>query len=1154
MDFGEEEKKILKFWKDNKIFEKSISQRKNGKIFNFFDGPPFATGSPHYGHILASTIKDVIPRYWTMKGYYVPRRWGWDCHGLPIENIVEQKLNISGKKQIEEIGINKFNKTCRENVLTYTKEWGKMVDRIGRFIDFKNSYKTMDNNYIESVWWALKEIYKKGLIYQGRKVLLYCPRCETPISNFEVAMDNSYKDLEEESVTIKFKAKDSKNFGVKDGNLYFLAWTTTPWTLPANAALAISLNLDYILAKQNKEFYILAESRKEILKSDFQILKKFKGKNLVGLEYESLYAQRDSSLRPAGLAQNDGGGYKVLSADFVTAQEGTGIVHIAPVYGEDDYNLGLKFDLPIIPLLDSKGIFNKQAPKFIQGQYFKKANKLIKDDLSKRDIVYKIENTIHSYPFCWRCGAMLFYNAIPAWFINIQKIKGKLIKHNKKINWYPSHLQKGRFQKGIESAPDWTISRNRYWASPLPIWKCAKCGQLEVIGSKKDLLKQKFSTNKYFVLRHGESECHKNETAVSSIGKNLCPLTNKGKQHIKRVAKELKKQKIDIIFSSDLLRTKQTAEIVGKEMGIKVKFDKRLREIKFGIYDGNPIKEWIDFWKSRADRFTKRPPKGENYKDVKDRVGRFLKIIDKKYKGKNILIVSHGGPILMMNSIMKGFSREQVLSLDTFKKMVKVGDWHKLDFKILPYNADGELDFHRPYIDEVKFMCAKCGEKMERVPEVIDCWVESASMPFAELHYPFENKNYFQKRFPAQFVSEYIAQTRAWFYVMHAISCILFDKPPFKNVVATGTILNEKGEKLSKSKNNFPDPKSVLEKYGADALRIYLMSSPVMKGEDLYFSEQELKENYQKVILLLLNVFSFYKEYQLPLSGNVKAEHILDKWILSRLNCLKREVYGKMDNYDVVSSSRAIKDFISDISLWYLRRSRDRFKKGDKQGIKVFKFVLFELSKIMASFTPFISEYIYQKIGGKKQSVHLEDLPKINKKLIDEKLDEQMEVVREIVGEALAQRAEAGIKVRQPLALLRIKNYDLKFKNNEELLGLIKDEINVKDIVFDSKIKNKIELDIKITPELKEQGIVREVIRGIQGMRKSAGYKPRHKILIRYFGNAELNKILSRNTEFILMELTAKDFLCGKRPKQIFDIEKEFRIDNQNLWLGIKKI
>ena len=985
MDFGKEEKKILRFWKKNKIFEKTLSQRKNGRIFNFYDGPPFATGSPHYGHILASTIKDVVPRYWTMKGYYVPRRWGWDCHGLPIENIVEQKLGISGKKQIEEIGIGKFNKTCRENVLTFTKEWGKMVDRIGRFIDFKNSYKTMDNNYIESVWWAIKEIYKKGLIYEGRKVLLYCPRCETPISNFEVAMDNSYKDLEEESVVIKFKVKDNKSFGVKERDLYFLAWTTTPWTLPSNAALAVSKNLDYILARQNKEFYILAETRKEILGKDFQILKRFKGKEIIGLKYEPLYKRAEEKQKDCfAVARNSrkqGARYKVLPADFVSAEEGTGIVHIAPVYGEDDYNLGLKFDLPIIPLLDSKGLFNKQAPKFIQGQYFKKADELVKQDLSQRNIIYATENTRHSYPFCWRCGAVLFYNAIPAWFINIQKIKDKLIKHNKKINWYPLHLKLGRFQKGIESAPDWTISRNRYWASPLPIWKCAQCGRFEVVGSVKELNKLS---------------------------------------------------------------------------------DKRI------------------------------------------------------------------------------------------------------------------ADLHRPFIDKITFKCAKCNGLMKRVPEVIDCWVESASMPFAELHYPFENKKYFKERFPAQFVSEYIAQTRAWFYVMHAVSCILFDKPPFENVVATGTILNEKGEKLSKSKNNFPDPEKVLEKYGADALRFYLMSSSVMKGEDLYFSEQELQENYQKNILLLLNVFSFYKEYSLRMPGSVKPEHILDKWILSLLNRLKTDVYGYMDNYDVVSSSRAIKDFISDVSIWYLRRSRDRFKKNDKQGVQVFGLALFELSKIMAPFTPFIAEYIYQRTADsgqrtrikKLQSVHLEDLPKINKKFIDKDLEKQMEFAREIVREALSHRAQAGIKVRQPLNNFQFSIFNFQLK--QELLDIIKEEINVKEVKqISEKDFSKLNgrkwlilkkdnlwaaLDIEITPELKEQGIVREVIREIQGMRKNAGYKPRDEILIRYSGSAAINKILSRNREFILAELTAKDFLAGDRPKQVFDIEKEFKIDSQNLWLGIKRV
>ncbi len=1140
-DFAKEEKRILKFWKDNKIFEKTLSQRKKGKIFNFFDGPPFATGSPHYGHILASTIKDVIPRYWTMKGYYVPRRWGWDCHGLPIENIVEKKLNISGKKQIEEIGVDKFNKACCSNVLTYTEEWGKMVDRIGRFIDFKSSYKTMDNNYIESVWWAFKEIYKKGLIYEARKVLLYCPRCETPISNFEVAMDNSYKDVEEESVTIKFKIKNNKDFFAKYSNLYFLAWTTTPWTLPANQALAVAKNLDYILVKQNKEFYILSESRKEILGNDFQVLKKFKGKDLVGLEYEPLYEKSK--------IQNT---YKILSGDFVTAEEGTGIVHIAPVYGEDDYKLGLEFDLPIIPLLNSKGVFNKQAPDFIQGEYFKKADKLIKQDLSKKNIVYKIEKTMHSYPFCWRCETALFYNAIPAWFINIQKIKKRLIALNKKINWYPAHLKQGRFQKIIESAPDWTISRNRYWASPIPIWKCANCERLEVIGSKKDLLKQKFTTNKYFTLRHGHSCSQKKDVLVSWPEKIVCPLTDKGRKQVQQTAKKLVNKKIDIIYASDLLRTKQTAEIVAKKLGVGIKYDSRLREKDFGVYNGKlKVKFWKDF-PNQADFFHKKPKNGENWIDCQERMVDFIKDINKKHKNKNILIVSHGDSLWLLESAMKGLNKEQTLEQKIKKNYPETAEWRAIDFKIFPYNEAGELDFHRPYIDDVKFSCAKCNKKMERIPEVLDCWVESASMPFAELNYPFENKKYFEKRFPAQFVSEYIAQTRTWFYYMLAISCILFDKSPFENVVATGTILNEKGEKLSKSKKNFPNPELALEKYGADALRFYLISSSVMKGEDLYFVEQELKEIYQKNILLLLNIFSFYKEYQtpLPLSSVSKPKHILDKWILSRLNGLKKDTTENMDNYDVVSATRAIKDFINDFSVWYLRRSRDRFKKGDKQGIKIFGFVFLELSKVMAPFTPFIAEYIYQRIGGKRSSIHLEDWVKIDKKFIDKKLEQKMDTAREIVTQALSQRAKAEIKIRQPLASFKVQSSKFKVQNDKELLELIKDEINVKEIVFGGSMK----LDTKITRELREEGIVRDVIRQVQGMRKKAGYKPKHRILVRYSGTEQLNAILMRNKDFIVKELRADDFLEGDRPKRVFNIERETTIDNQKLWLGIRKI
>jgi len=951
INFPKIEEKILKFWQKNKIFEKSISRRKGNPFFSFYDGPPFATGLPHYGHILASTIKDVIPRYWTMKGYYVPRRWGWDCHGLPIENIIEEKLKISGRKQIEKKGIGKFNKFCRETVLLYTKEWGKMVERIGRFVDFENSYKTMDNNYIESVWWALKKTWDKGLIYEGRRVLLYCPRCECPISNFEVAMDNSYKEVAEESIFVKFRTKNAeKIIGIKDKNLFLLAWTTTPWTLPGNIALAISKKLNYILVKQNKEFYLIAESRKDVLGKKFKLLKKYQGKDLIGIKYEPLYKIKE--IREKELKNS----YYVLPADFVSPEEGTGLVHIAPVYGEDDYKLAIKFNLPIVSFLDNKGKFNQKAPKFIQEKGFKESELLIKKDLFQRNLSYKKEEITHSYPFCWRCGAILFYNAIPAWFIDIQKIKKKLIKLNKEINWYPSHLKFGRFLKGIESAPDWTISRNRYWASPMPVWKCKKC---------------------------------KHQLFIGSI-------------------KELKQKQI-----------------------------------------GNSKIE----------------------------------------------------------------------------------------------------DLHRPYIDKIKLRC-ECGSKMERVLEIVDCWLESASMPFAEIHYPFKNKNNFQKRFPAQFIAEYISQTRAWFYVLHVISAILFGEPAFKNVVATGTILSEKGEKLSKSKRNFPDPWVIINKYGADSLRFYLMSSSVMKGEDLFFSEKELKEVYQKNILLLLNILSFYEDYQLSKNQNTltKSKHILDKWILSRLNYLIKEATNKMDNYDVVSTAKEIRSFISDFSLWYLRRSRDRFKKGDQQGLKVFQCVLCQVSFVIAPFMPFLADHIYKNLRGKKKSVHLEDWPKVDKKLIDEKLNQKMEKVRKIVALALAKRAKAGIKVRQPLSELRIANYELR--KEKELLNLIKEEVNVKKITFGKKLK----LDTKITAELKEEGIIREVIRQIQEMRKQAGLKPKDKISVQYSGTSKLNQVLERNKKTILKEVKIKNLILGEKTKQVFVAEKELTVDQQKLKLAINKV
>jgi len=959
------EEKILSFWNENKIFQKSIDQREKSPNFVFYDGPPFATGLPHYGHILASTIKDVIPRYYTMKGYHVRRRWGWDCHGLPIENIVEQKLKISGKKQIEEKGIEFFNQTCRENVLTYIREWGKMVERIARWVEFDNAYRTMDSTYMESVWWALKQIWDRGLIYEGRKVLLYCPRCETPISNFEVAMDNSYREIDEESVIVKFKViKNQDRIGISQNkNLYILAWTTTPWTLVANTALAIGEEVRYILVEQNNEYLILADARKENLVGDFKIIKELAGRDLVGLEYEPLYNVLNKESFP------------VVAAEFVTIEDGTGIVHIAPAYGEDDYNLGVAKKLSFISLLDRQGKYTEEAPELVRGKNLKEAEPKIKQDLRQRKLLYKTLNYKHPYPFCWRCGTQLFYVAIPSWFINIRKIKSQLLELNEQINWYPEHLKEGRFKNGIESAPDWNISRNRYWATPLPFWRCQN------------------------------NQC-KNTVCIGSF---------------------LELQERAVNFNE--------------------------------VYNSGDIKK---------------------------------------------------------------------------------------------------VDLHRPNIDKIKFKCEKCGSEMSRISEVLDCWMESASMPFAEIHYPFENEKLFEKRFPADFVAEYIAQTRAWFYVMHVVSAILFGRAPFKHVLTTGTILNPEGEKLSKSKLNYVDPWQIIDKYGADSLRYYLMSSSLMESDNLLFSEGGVDNIYKKVILILFNINQFYLAYctseQIPSAEEVlniiKDADILDRWLVSKTHLLIKEVTENLDNYSIIKASKPIQDFINEFSTWYVRLSRERFKKGGKEAKRisseVFGYVLKELSKILAPFTPFIAEYIYQnlEVVDKKKSVHLEDWPKIAGLTVDYEIIKKMAATQKAVEIGLALRASAGIKIRQPLNKISFKDKEM-FKNI--FVDLVKQELNVRNVVLGEEDK----LDTEISGELKEGGMLRELSRQINQLRKENNLSVKDKnVVLEYETKSRVLAAIIQKFQKELKENSA----CAELAAASGLTAKELNIDGEKIQINLKKI
>ncbi len=911
MNIPEIEKQILKFWKKNKVFEKTLEKTQNGKSYIFYDGPPFATGLPHYGHILASTIKDIVPRFWTMNGRYVKRVWGWDCHGLPIENIAEKELGIKTKDEIEKMSVKKFNAFCRSRVFMYTKEWGSVVERIGRWVDFENSYKTMDNSYIESVWWAFKQLYDKGFIYKGEKVLMYCPRCGTPIASSEIAMDKSYRTIEEDTITVRFKLKDE--------DAYVLAWTTTPWTLPSNLALIVNPDLTYVYLQNLKDNKIYILGQTVITKyfkneNEYKIIKEVVGSDLIKKRYEPIFPY----------FSNFKNSFRIIAGNFVTADDGTGIVHAAPAFGEVDYIVCKENGIDFVQPIDKQGKFANEVIDFA-GMYIKDADAKIIEFLKQHGKIVKIERKAHEYPFCYRCETPLMYRAIPSWFVNIQKIKQKMLKLNEKINWYPESLKNGRFKNNIETAPDWTISRNRYWASAMPVWQCDECGKLKVIGS-------------------------------------------------------------------------------------------------------------IDELKQNA------------------------------------------------------------------------------------INLSGDIDLHKDYLDAVKLKC-ECKKEMTRIPEVLDCWFESGSMPFAQFHYPFENKKYFEENFPAEFVAEYIAQTRAWFYYCLVMSTILFDDIPYKNIVVTGTILAENGEKMSKSKNNFPNPIKLFEKYGVDALRFYLITSPVMKADDLCFSEKGVDEVVKKVSLMILNILSFYKLFAVDIKENTKSKNILDKWILSKTESLKKEITEGYENYDLNKATKPIAGFIDELSTWYVRRSRERFKSEDnKEAVQTLKYVLLEFSKVIAPIMPFMSDYLYQEIYGGQSSVHLVDWPETDKKLIDEKLEEQMKQVREICSLGLQKRAEAGIKVRQPLAKLKVKSQKLKI----ELIDLIKDEVNVKEVVAD--LKEGVVLDTTITEELKAEGLVRDFVRSIQVKRKEMGLTPKDKIRVTYSENQE---IVSKYADQIKKQVIAEELIFG---------------------------
>ncbi len=1163
------EEEIVKFWEDNKIFEKSVLQRKGKKRFVFYDGPPFATGLPHYGHILSSTVKDVVPRYWAMKGYYVPRRWGWDCHGLPIENIVEEELNLSGRKSIEKFGIQKFNEAARSKVLTYVNEWRKTVRRMGRFVDFENSYATMDLTYMESIWRAFKTLYEKKLIYKDSRTALFCPRCETALSNFEIAMDNSYREQEDDSVYVKFELAEVPGE-------YFLIWTTTPWTLPGNAGIAVHPDIEYTKYRIRDAILWAAVAPPHEAGEIPEVLGKAKGSGLVGKRYKPFFN-----------LTSDENAYRVVAAEFVSTEEGTGLVHIAPAFGEEDFRLGKKEKLPMIETLDNTGHFGDsyQELSFLKGKTAAGANPALIECLKEKGILWKVQKITHRYPICWRCSAPLIYKVEPAWFLNIQKIKKRMLALNQKIDWHPKHLKDGRFGNGLETAPDWNLSRSRFWGTPIPIWECAWCKKIRVVGSRDEFAKRaKPAKNRYILMRHGESET--NVKGIISYDQNAhYPLTLRGRKQVERASRLLKKKKIDVIVSSDVLRTKETAQIVGDAFGLGIQYDPRFREVNTGMLEGQPTGGYNKLFSSSKEKFTKSLPGIETLSDVRTRVLDGLRDLEKKYQGKTVLIVSHEYPLWMLSAGAYGLSNDEALRLkEKGADFIGFAELQDLRIRDIPRNETGEADFHLPYVDEVALHCS-CGSDLRRIKDVFDCWVESGSMPYAEKHYPFENRKLFEENFPADFIAEYIAQTRGWFYTLHVLSSALFGKPAFMHAVTTGTILSEKGEKLSKSKKNFPDPWILFSKYGVDAIRYYLMSSSVMIADNINFSERDVDEVYKKYSLISWNVLQFYKLYEYRLSaprlrgqeagltGKSKAPqkptHALDRWILSRLHSTIARVTDAYDRYEIIDASRPLLDFVQDLSLWYVRRSRERVKADSPDAISALttlERVLYDYARIIAPVTPFLAEIIYQEIRVKKKlSVHLEDWPKTEKKLIDAKLEKDMEVVRSIVSEALRLRAEAGIKVRQPLASLQIRSASRRTKslpasatpkalqageirNQKALIELIKEEVNVKNVTFGGEL----ELDTAITPELREEGFIRELIRNIQEMRKDAGLKPRDRVALRFSGEKNTETLLSRWDKIFLTGTNAESVAFGKGKK--FLAEKEIKVENFTLRIEIDKI
>jgi len=1188
------EEKILEFWKKNKTFEKSLEKKSPKGEFIFYEGPPTANGKPGIHHLEARAFKDAIPRYKTMQGFYVRRKGGWDTHGLPVELQVEKKLGLNSKKAIEEYGVAKFNQECKESVWEYLDIWNKFTHRIGYWVDQENPYVTYHNDYIESVWNIVKKINEQNLLYKDYKVVPWCPRCGTALSSHELAQ--GYENVKDLSVYVKFKVSVPDTFAQSLGpslrsatpsqkhagtNTFILAWTTTPWTLPGNVALAVGDNIDYVKIEREKEFLILAKERLSIINGEFKIIEEFKGKDLIGLEYEPLYPYLQNTISESEKPKLEKA-FKVYGADFVTTVDGTGVVHTAVMYGQDDFELGTKVGLPKHHLVGLDGKF-LLGTEIFEGRFVRDENVAVDviKDLAHRGLLFKKEKYEHSYPHCWRCHTALIYYARDSWYIKVSdpKIKEKMISENKEINWEPPHIRDGRFGEWLREIKDWAISRERYWGTPLPVWICESCKKVDVIGSIEDLKnKTKKSGNKYFVMRHGEGE--HNVLCVYSSNQKINHLTKNGQTEVKKTAQDLSNKKITKIYCSPFLRTRETAEIIAGEINFpkdKIIYDDRIRELEFGNFSDKPEKELWDYIKNKNWEFDSVIPSGESYQDAKNRMGDFLYEIDQENKNEIILIISHGLAVEMIPAIIKGADKKQSLEIFHSHMCDKPASLHKEHiFVPLPHNAGYELDLHKPYIDEINLFCAHstgsgqaCGGKLTRTREVMDVWFDSGCMPFAQDHYPFENKSLVEGAgYPADFISEAIDQTRGWFYTLHAVGILMGRGKAYKNVICLGHLMDAVGKKMSKSLGNIVDPWEMIEKYGVDTLRLW-MYSVNQPGESKNFDEKTVALLHQQVFGLLYNVLAFYELYR-DSSLEIKAyklepnSNILDQWILARLDELINESTKKMDDYKLLEPTRAIKDFIGDLSTWYLRRSRERIKGGaanpaleqTQYGARqTLYYVLKTLIKLLAPFAPFTAEDIWLKLktDSDEESVHLALWPSDKVLGSSEKVLENMEKTRNIVTLGLDARQKAGIKVRQPLNQLRIKNCELGIEYTE----LIKNELNVKDIILEPRTSNlepNIELDTKITPELKQEGDYRELVRALQDMRKKLGFTPNDVISVIFETNDTGKKLIQKFENDMKKTVLASEIEFWENGGLPAQTGQEIKIDELSFKVKIDKI